>query len=152
MKYLCIPFIHPYSIIYRETQAHAHQKSSVTAGNFPRNPLKYLTSGLISPIKIIKMREKSNTNSPNKITATSISIYLHTHHSAGDMQFSVWLMLVILWVAQTVEGCPDICKCSRKSSPEKSEVNCHKRGLHIFPSNLPPDAWVLHLGRFLAVN
>uniref|UniRef100_A0A7N6B3D5 LRRNT domain-containing protein n=1 Tax=Anabas testudineus TaxID=64144 RepID=A0A7N6B3D5_ANATE len=68
------------------------------------------------------------------------------------MQFPLCLMLVILWGAQTLEGCPDFCECSRKSGPEKSEVNCHKKGLRAFPSNLPPDAWVLHLGGYLAVN
>uniref|UniRef100_A0A3B5KTP6 Si:dkey-1j5.4 n=1 Tax=Xiphophorus couchianus TaxID=32473 RepID=A0A3B5KTP6_9TELE len=44
-----------------------------------------------------------------------------------------------------VVSCPDVCKCSRKSNPEKSEVNCHKKGLRSLPSNLPPDAWILKL-------
>ncbi|KAM4522519.1 uncharacterized protein PAE49_002183 [Odontesthes bonariensis] len=47
---------------------------------------------------------------------------------------------------RTVESCPDVCKCSRKSGPEKSEVNCHKKGLRAFPSNIPSDVWILKLG------
>lgn len=62
------------------------------------------------------------------------------------MQHLAWLMLVGLWMVQAAEVCPDVCKCSRKSGPEKSEVNCHKRGLRVFPSKLPPDAWILKLG------
>lgn len=68
------------------------------------------------------------------------------------MQHLMWLMLVILLMVQSVEGCPDVCKCYRKSSPDKSEVNCHKRGLRAFPSELPPDAWILKLGEHLVVN
>uniref|UniRef100_A0A3Q1G0H1 LRRCT domain-containing protein n=1 Tax=Acanthochromis polyacanthus TaxID=80966 RepID=A0A3Q1G0H1_9TELE len=65
------------------------------------------------------------------------------------MQHLVWLILAMQWMVEGVENCPDICKCSKKAGPEKSEVNCHKRGLHAFPSNLPPDAWILKLGEFL---
>ncbi len=75
-----------------------------------------------------------------------LSLSLSTLHSAGEMQHLAWLVLVILWMVQAVEGCPDVCKCSRKSGPEKSEVNCHKKGLRAFPSKLPPDAWILKLG------
>ncbi|MED6233487.1 hypothetical protein ATANTOWER_012455 [Ataeniobius toweri] len=56
------------------------------------------------------------------------------------------LMLVILSMVQAVANCPGVCKCSRKSGPEKSEVNCHKKGLRTLPSNLPSDAWILKLG------
>lgn len=82
-----------------------------------------------------------------------LDLYLKIDYSAGNMAFSVWLaeVVVVVWVAQAVEGCPHICKCTRKSSPEKSEVHCHKRGLDTFPSNLPPDAWVLHLSTYLVV-
>lgn len=68
------------------------------------------------------------------------------------MQYLMWLVLVILLVAQTVENCPDLCKCPKISDLQKSEVNCHKKGLQDFPSNLPPDAWVLKLGGYLAVS
>lgn len=54
-------------------------------------------------------------------------------------------------MAQAVEGCHDVCKCS-KSGSEKSEVNCHKRGLRAFPSRLPADAWILKLGEYFMVN
>ncbi|XP_029965828.1 leucine-rich repeat-containing protein 15-like isoform X2 [Salarias fasciatus] len=56
------------------------------------------------------------------------------------------LMLALLWTVQTMDACPDSCKCSRKSGPEKSEVNCHKKGLRVFPSQLPSDAWIIQLG------
>ncbi len=68
------------------------------------------------------------------------------------MQHLVGLMLVILWMVQSVEGCPDVCKCTRKSGSEKTEVNCHKRGLRAFPSKLPLDAWILKLGEHLEVK
>lgn len=61
------------------------------------------------------------------------------------MQHLVWG----LWMVLAVEGCPNVCKCSRKSNPEKLEVNCHKRGLRAFPSNLPADAWILKLGEHM---
>nr|XP_046229884.1 leucine-rich repeat-containing protein 15 isoform X2 [Scatophagus argus] len=67
-------------------------------------------------------------------------------HFEREMQRLTCLMLVILWVVQLVEGCPNACKCSRKSGEGKSEVNCHKRGLRAFPTNLPTDAWILKLG------
>uniref|UniRef100_A0A3P8S2I7 LRRCT domain-containing protein n=1 Tax=Amphiprion percula TaxID=161767 RepID=A0A3P8S2I7_AMPPE len=67
------------------------------------------------------------------------------------MQHLVWLILAMQWMVEGVENCPDICKCSRKAGPEKSEVNCHKRGLHAFPSNLPPDAWILKLGNSVII-
>ena len=66
------------------------------------------------------------------------------------LQLAWWMM--VLWMVQALEGCPNVCKCSRKSGPTKSEVNCHKRGLRAFPSNLPPDAWILKLGEYLVVN
>uniref|UniRef100_A0A3B4X4P6 LRRNT domain-containing protein n=1 Tax=Seriola lalandi dorsalis TaxID=1841481 RepID=A0A3B4X4P6_SERLL len=68
------------------------------------------------------------------------------------MQYLQWLLLVILWRAQTVESCPDVCKCSKMPDVEKSEVNCHKKGLQDFPSDLPPDAWILKLGEYFSVN
>lgn len=82
---------------------------------------------------------------------TRLSLYLSLYilHSAGEMQHLAWLMLVILWMVQAVEGCPDVCRCYRKAGPEKSEVNCHKMGLRAFPSKLPPDAWILKLGEYL---
>uniref|UniRef100_A0AAQ4QPZ7 Si:dkey-1j5.4 n=1 Tax=Gasterosteus aculeatus aculeatus TaxID=481459 RepID=A0AAQ4QPZ7_GASAC len=61
------------------------------------------------------------------------------------MHYQTWLMILVLWTIQAAEGCPDVCKCSKKSAPEKSEVNCHKKGLRAFPSRLPPDAWILKL-------
>ncbi|XP_028253749.1 trace amine-associated receptor 1-like [Parambassis ranga] len=64
----------------------------------------------------------------------------------GKMQQIAWFMLAMLWIVQCVLGCPDTCKCSRKSGPEKSEVNCHKKGLRAFPSQLPSDAWIIKLG------
>ncbi|KAM9354777.1 uncharacterized protein KZ484_012857 [Pholidichthys leucotaenia] len=60
----------------------------------------------------------------------------------GKMFKLAWSLLIILYIGQTVEGCPAVCKCSRKSRLEKSEVNCHKRGLRVFPSKLPSDAWI----------
>jgi len=49
--------------------------------------------------------------------------------------------------APPAEGvCPDACRCSRKTNPERSEVNCHKKGLRSFPAKLPRDTWVLKLG------
>uniref|UniRef100_A0A3B3HHM6 LRRNT domain-containing protein n=1 Tax=Oryzias latipes TaxID=8090 RepID=A0A3B3HHM6_ORYLA len=63
------------------------------------------------------------------------------------MESLAWLGLVLLCVLQSAEACPSVCKCSKKSNPEKSEVNCHKRGLRTLPSNLPADAWILKLGR-----
>uniref|UniRef100_A0A3B4TZV3 Si:dkey-1j5.4 n=1 Tax=Seriola dumerili TaxID=41447 RepID=A0A3B4TZV3_SERDU len=66
------------------------------------------------------------------------------------MQYLQWLLLVILWGAQTVESCPDVCKCSKMPDVEKSEVNCHKKGLQDFPSDLPPDAWILKLGEYFS--
>lgn len=78
----------------------------------------------------------------------SLSVrYLFTLHSSVEMRHLAWLMLVILWMVQAVDGCPDVCKCSRKYRSEKTEVNCHKRGLRAFPSKLPPDAWILKLGK-----
>lgn len=63
------------------------------------------------------------------------------------MKLVVWLMLATLWMVQAVGAvCPPACKCSRKSGPDRSEVNCHKRGLRAFPSNLPSDAWILKFG------
>lgn len=81
-----------------------------------------------------------------------LSLYLKIFYSSGEMQHLAWLMLVILWMVQAVAGCPNVCKCSRKSGLEKTEVNCHKRGLRAFPSNLPPDAWILKLGEYFVVN
>uniref|UniRef100_A0A672G9S5 LRRNT domain-containing protein n=1 Tax=Salarias fasciatus TaxID=181472 RepID=A0A672G9S5_SALFA len=66
--------------------------------------------------------------------------------SALTLPRSPVLMLALLWTVQTMDACPDSCKCSRKSGPEKSEVNCHKKGLRVFPSQLPSDAWIIQLG------
>ncbi|XP_077367213.1 uncharacterized protein LOC144010672 isoform X1 [Festucalex cinctus] len=63
------------------------------------------------------------------------------------MKYVKWWMLVMIWMVQTqAEVCPDACKCTNKSGQEKTEVNCHKRGLRAFPSKLPSDAWVLKFG------
>ncbi|RVE55917.1 hypothetical protein OJAV_G00230800 [Oryzias javanicus] len=64
----------------------------------------------------------------------------------GKMQLLAWFGLVLLCVLQSTGACPSICKCSKKSNPEKSEVNCHKRGLRSLPSDLPTDVWILKLG------
>lgn len=63
------------------------------------------------------------------------------------MEHLAWLILAMLWMVQAIDSCPDVCKCSRKSGPEKSDVNCHKRGLRAFPSKLPSDAWIVKLGK-----
>ncbi|XP_054618698.1 immunoglobulin superfamily containing leucine-rich repeat protein-like [Dunckerocampus dactyliophorus] len=63
------------------------------------------------------------------------------------MKHFTYLMLAMVWMTQAgAEVCPDACKCSKKSGQDKTEVNCHKRGLRSFPSRLPSDAWVLKLG------
>lgn len=62
------------------------------------------------------------------------------------MRYQRWLMVITLWTVPAAFCCPDICKCSIKSASVKAEVDCHKRGLHVFPSNLPSDAWILKLG------
>lgn len=67
-------------------------------------------------------------------------------HSAVRMQHSVVLMLVVLWVAQTVQTCPDVCKCSQKAELEKLEVDCHRKALQHFPAGVPHGASVLNLG------
>jgi hypothetical protein len=60
---------------------------------------------------------------------------------------SLSVVLTARLAAPVVEGaCPEACRCSRKTSQERSEVNCHKKGLRSFPVELPPDAWVLKLG------
>lgn len=56
------------------------------------------------------------------------------------------LTVIILWMTQAACGCPSVCKCSIMSASVKTEVNCHKRGLHVFPTDLPSDAWILKLG------
>ncbi|ROL43420.1 Leucine-rich repeat-containing protein 15 [Anabarilius grahami] len=61
----------------------------------------------------------------------------------------LWLaeaMCYVLWVAAAVENCPSDCKCSQKSSTEKTEVNCQKRGLQSIPPKLPLDSWILKMG------
>uniref|UniRef100_A0A3B3ZXB5 Uncharacterized protein n=1 Tax=Periophthalmus magnuspinnatus TaxID=409849 RepID=A0A3B3ZXB5_9GOBI len=62
-----------------------------------------------------------------------------------NMRLFLHVILGLLWLTPSAGACPDSCKCSRKSGPERSEVNCHKRGLLTFPSNLPPDTWNLKL-------
>ena len=60
---------------------------------------------------------------------------------------SLSVVLAARLAAPAVVGaCPEACRCSRKTSQERSEVNCHKKGLRAFPAELPPDAWVLKLG------
>lgn len=62
------------------------------------------------------------------------------------MRYQRWLMVITLWTVPAAFCCPDICKCSIKSGSVKAKVDCHKRGLRVFPSNLPSDAWILKLG------
>lgn len=74
------------------------------------------------------------------------------YDSKGRMEHLAWLILAMLWMAQSIDSCPDVCKCSRKSGPEKSDVNCHKRGLRAFPSKLPSDAWIVKLGVYILIK
>ncbi|CDQ56848.1 unnamed protein product [Oncorhynchus mykiss] len=62
------------------------------------------------------------------------------------MQLVACLAVLVLCVAEAVENCPDVCKCTKQTSPERSEVNCHKKGMRKFPSKLPPDSWILKMG------
>uniref|UniRef100_A0A3Q2UCP0 Si:dkey-1j5.4 n=1 Tax=Fundulus heteroclitus TaxID=8078 RepID=A0A3Q2UCP0_FUNHE len=78
--------------------------------------------------------------------------FFFTFNSSVKMLPLTQLVLVSLSMVQAVASCPDVCKCSQKPGPEKSEVNCHKKGLRAFPSHLPPDAWILKLGKCLLSN
>lgn len=68
------------------------------------------------------------------------------------MQLVACLAVLVFWVAEAVENCPDVCKCTKKTSPERSEVNCHKKGMRKFPSKLPPDSWILKMGESIVCN
>ncbi|KAG5276519.1 hypothetical protein AALO_G00106580 [Alosa alosa] len=62
------------------------------------------------------------------------------------MRLITCLPILVLWGINSAESCPDNCRCTQKKSPERSEVNCQKRGFSTFPSNLPMDTWVLKMG------
>lgn len=68
------------------------------------------------------------------------------------MRLLRWLPILFLWGINIVECCPDNCKCGQATSPERTEVNCHKRGLTAFPSNLPMDTWILKMGKKCVFN
>lgn len=76
----------------------------------------------------------------------TLTLSLKTLHCPGVMWYPKWLMVITLWMAQAAYGCPDVCKCSITSGSMKTEVNCHKKGLHVFPTDLPSNAWILKLG------
>lgn len=71
------------------------------------------------------------------------------HLCPGVTWYLRWLMLITLWMLPAALSCPVACKCSIKSGSIKTEVNCQKRGLPVFPSNLPTDAWILKLGEYV---
>lgn len=82
----------------------------------------------------------------NNLKSLAEKLSLNILHCPGDMRYQKWLMVITLWTVPAAFCCPDICKCSIKSASVKAEVDCHKRGLRVFPSNLPSDAWILKLG------
>lgn len=66
------------------------------------------------------------------------------------MRYLRWLMVMTMWMEQAACRCPEVCKCSITSGSVKTEVNCHKRGLPVFPTDLPSDGWILKLGEDVA--
>lgn len=73
-------------------------------------------------------------------------MYAEGLHFFRGMKLVAGLAVLWLWVAEAVENCPSVCKCSQKLSTEKTEVNCQKRGLENIPSLLPLDSWILKMG------
>ncbi|KAG7258549.1 hypothetical protein CRUP_029512 [Coryphaenoides rupestris] len=85
-------------------------------------------------------------NVPANISITAMP-WLLQHMLALLSLSAVLAATLAVPAAPPAEGaCPDACRCSRKTSPERSQVNCHKKGLRSFPAKLPRDAWVLKLG------